>query len=44
MKMRLQLGSALVTWLAVAAEASASTEDVKPKGVKNIAIIGEFAI
>lgn len=42
--MRLQLGSALVAGLAVAAEASASKESVKPAGVKNVAIIGEYAV
>lgn len=40
--MRLQLGSAFVAGLAVAAEASVSKEDVKPAGVKNVAIIGEL--
>lgn len=39
--MRLPLGSTLAAWLAVAGEASASQEEAKPKGVKNIAIIGE---
>jgi hypothetical protein len=42
--MRLQLGSALVAGLAVAAEASVSKEGVKAAGVKNVAIIGEFAV
>ncbi|KAM0447779.1 hypothetical protein ACHAO4_008729 [Trichoderma viride] len=41
--MRLQLGSALVAGLAVAAEASASKEEVKLAGVKNVAIIGAGA-
>ncbi|EHK43940.1 hypothetical protein TRIATDRAFT_127733 [Trichoderma atroviride IMI 206040] len=41
--MRLQLGSALVAGLAVAAETSASKEEVKPAGVKNVAIIGAGA-
>lgn len=40
--MRLQLGSALVAGLAVAADASVSKEDVKPAEVKNVAIIGEL--
>lgn len=40
--MRLQLGSALLTGLAVAAEASASKEEVKAAGVRNVAIIGEL--
>lgn len=40
--MRLQLGSALVAALTVAAEVPVSKEDVKPAGVKNVAIIGEL--
>lgn len=41
--MRLQLGSTLV-WLALGGEAVASKEEVKSKGVKNIAIIGELGL
>ncbi|KAL7797267.1 hypothetical protein V8C37DRAFT_370547 [Trichoderma ceciliae] len=41
--MRLQLGSALVAWLAIAGEALASKEEVKPKGIRNVAIIGAGA-
>ncbi|KAL7951399.1 hypothetical protein V8C42DRAFT_7180 [Trichoderma barbatum] len=41
--MRLQLGSALVTWLALGGEAAASKEDVKSNRVRNIAIVGAGA-
>ncbi|KAL7918746.1 Prenylcysteine lyase domain-containing protein [Trichoderma austrokoningii] len=41
--MRLQLGSAFVAGLAVAAEASVSKDNVKAAGVKNVAIIGAGA-
>ncbi|KAH6606018.1 prenylcysteine oxidase [Trichoderma cornu-damae] len=42
--MRLQLGSALVAWLAIVEGAWASKEEeAKPKAVKNIAIIGAGA-
>ena len=44
-KMRLQLGPALVAWLALGGEAAAEGEaTTETKGVKNVAIIGELGV